>query len=289
MNSKGAGMKRQAQPITSFRLLAGLALTLTVAGCAGVSGGAVPAALLMLVGLTVSLVGFGSPVRALTPIACEGTIGSICQNGELVDACCPRGAICNFGRGLEICDDGSCAQYPDRCAQEEPTPTPTPVPSVCAGDCDQSGRVTVDELVRCVSILLHGSSLDTCSAVDADADGGVVVSEAVRAVANAMNGCAPTKCTGYWDQACRDGVLVDVCCPPGVICNFGQGVSVCDDGSCVNSPDTCTETCDGRWEVACHKGALVPACCPPKVVCNFGLGLEICDDGSCVYRPDSCP
>ena len=84
-------------------------MTLTVAGCAGVSGGLVPAVLLMLIGFTVSLGSFGSSVRAEPPIVCEGTVQSACENGVLVDACCPRGAICNFGRGVEICNDGSCA------------------------------------------------------------------------------------------------------------------------------------------------------------------------------------
>jgi hypothetical protein len=204
----------------------------------------------------------------------------------MYDACCPRGAICNFGRGLEICDDGSCAQYPERCAQNEPTPTP--VSPACTGDCDQSGRVTVEELVRGVSILLTGSGLAGCPAIDADSDGGVVVSEAVQAVANAMDGCPP-ECSGNWEQDCWNGIVTDVCCPTGVICNFGQGMTICDDGSCVNAPDTCAETCDGTWETACREGTLVPACCPAGLACNFGLGLEMCDDGSCVSFPDSCP
>ena len=281
-------MKRRVRRSRSFRLIAGLALTLTLAGCAGVSGSAVPAVLLLLVGFTVSLVGFGSSVRAEPPIPCDGTVHSACENGVLVDACCPRGAICNFGRGLEVCDDGSCALYPDRCGQQAPTPTPTPVSPACIGDCDRSGRVTVEELVRGVTILLHESGPADCLAIDADSDGGVVISEAVRAVANAMDGCPP-ECSGSWDQDCRDGILTDVCCPTGVICNFGRGVTICDDGSCVNSPDTCTETCDGRWETACRDGAIVLACCPAGLACNFGLGLEICDDGSCVNFPESCP
>jgi hypothetical protein len=146
----------------------------------------------------------------------------------------------------------------------------------------------VEEVVRGVSILLDGSGLAACPAIDADSDGGVVVSEAVQAVANALDGCPP-ECSGYWDQECRDGILTDVCCPTGVICNFGRGVTICDDGSCVNAPDTCTEICDGRWETGCQKGALVLLCCPAGLACNFGLGLEICDDGSCVNFPESCP
>src|SRR5262245_54758095 len=81
------GMKRRARRIDPFRIVAGLALTLTVAGCAGVSGGPVPAVLLMLVGFTVSLVSFGSSVRAEPRIACDGTVEAACENGVLVDTC----------------------------------------------------------------------------------------------------------------------------------------------------------------------------------------------------------
>jgi hypothetical protein len=40
---------------------------------------------------------------------CTGRVDKECVDGELVDACCPQGAVCNFGLGLKTCPDGSCA------------------------------------------------------------------------------------------------------------------------------------------------------------------------------------
>jgi hypothetical protein len=50
------------------------------------------------------------------------------------------------------------------------------------------------------------------------------------------------ECDGYIAQDCQDGVLVDVCCPMGVACNYGLGLMMCDDGSC--SYESCPPSCD---------------------------------------------
>src|SRR6185369_12835894 len=60
----------------------------------------------------------------------------------------------------------------------------------CPGDCDDSGRVTVDELVRGVNIALGRVNLDLCEGLDADHDRAVRVNELVGAVARALGGCA---------------------------------------------------------------------------------------------------
>jgi hypothetical protein len=73
-----------------------------------------------------------------------------------------------------------------------PTPTagltPTAVPT-CIGDCDGSGGVTVDEIVRAISIALGLLAADVCTAVDGNGDGGVTVDEVLAAVAAVLNGC----------------------------------------------------------------------------------------------------
>jgi hypothetical protein len=71
-----------------------------------------------------------------------------------------------------------------------PTPTRTPPrPGVCPGDCGGDGRVTVDELVAAVAVLLgHGGSI-LCDALDLDGDGRLALDEVVLAVARAMFGC----------------------------------------------------------------------------------------------------
>jgi hypothetical protein len=272
---------------TGFWFLAGVILAVVLAGCAGASGGTIPAGFLLVAGFVLSTFGFWGTSHAGREVVCDGTVETACENGVLVDACCPQGVICNFGLGLEICDDGSCVYLPAQCPGQVPTPTPTPAPSACAGDCDYGGSVTIEELIRGVSIAIGNSAVAACNAVDADSDGRVTISEVVQAVGNALAGCPP-QCSGYWDQECLNGVVTDVCCPKGVICNFGRTLVICDDGSCVDFPDTCPDTCDGHWETACRDGVPVRACCPEGLACNFSRGLEICDDGSCVYFPETC-
>lgn len=270
-----------------FWVLAGVTVAMTLAGC-GASAGAIPAGVLLLAGLVLSTFGFWGTSHAGREVPCTGTAETACEDGVLVDACCPAGWACNFGLGLKVCDDGSCVYEPEECPAQVPTPTATVAPSVCAGDCDHGGSVTVAEVVRGVSIAMGDSAVAACDALDADADQRVTISEVVRAVANALAGCPPHQCSGYWGQECVGGIVTDVCCPQGAICNFGQTMVICDDGSCVNSPDTCADACDGRWETACRDGLPVSLCCPEGVFCNYSRGLEMCDDGSCVYFPDTC-
>jgi hypothetical protein len=59
----------------------------------------------------------------------------------------------------------------------------------CAGDCNGDGKVTVDEVVKVVSIASGAAPPDSCPAADANHDGAVSVDEAVRAVNNALHGC----------------------------------------------------------------------------------------------------
>lgn len=75
-----------------------------------------------------------------------------------------------------------------------PTPTATPIPTIsgCPGDCDTSTTVTVDELVKCVTIALGNAGLDTCPVCDLDNSTTVTVDELVAAVNAALSGC-PTQ------------------------------------------------------------------------------------------------
>ena len=63
------------------------------------------------------------------------------------------------------------------------------VPIPCPGDCDGSGTVTIDELVRGVRIALGKQSYVNCLALDADHNGQVTVDELTAAVDTALNGC----------------------------------------------------------------------------------------------------
>src|SRR5215470_7668934 len=66
--------------------------------------------------------------------------------------------------------------------------------AACAGDCDDSGAVTIDELVDGVNIALGAASLEECPPLDCNATGRVSVDCLVGAVSAALHGCeqAPT-------------------------------------------------------------------------------------------------
>jgi hypothetical protein len=66
----------------------------------------------------------------------------------------------------------------------------------CWGDCDSTGRVTVDELLTCVNIALGTYPVDTCLNGDASGDDIVTVDEILTAVNNALNGCPGAGPTG---------------------------------------------------------------------------------------------
>jgi len=70
---------------------------------------------------------------------------------------------------------------------------PGPAPGQpCASDCNGSGDVTVDELVRAVNIALGSGAIGSCTAADRNGNGSVTVDELVGAVGAALSGCTPT-------------------------------------------------------------------------------------------------
>jgi cysteine-rich repeat protein len=60
----------------------------------------------------------------------------------------------------------------------------------CAGDCDGSGDVTVNEIITLVNIALGTAPLSACTAGDADHSGTIEINEIIQAVNHALNGCA---------------------------------------------------------------------------------------------------
>ncbi len=80
-----------------------------------------------------------------------------------------------------------------------PTPTPTrrpttgsatPTPGRCFGDCNDNDAVSIDELVRGVSIALGAAAVAQCPRFDANGNNEVSISELVQAVNAALAGCA---------------------------------------------------------------------------------------------------
>jgi len=66
---------------------------------------------------------------------------------------------------------------------------PPPAAATCAGDCDGSGSITVDEILRGVNIALGVLPLGDCPAFDADGSGAVEVDELIASVNFALAGC----------------------------------------------------------------------------------------------------
>src|SRR6185369_5062215 len=59
----------------------------------------------------------------------------------------------------------------------------------CAGDCNDDGRVFINELVVGVTIALGQANVATCPAMDGNDDGAVRIDELVTAVRNALSDC----------------------------------------------------------------------------------------------------
>ncbi len=71
-----------------------------------------------------------------------------------------------------------------------PIPVPDPLPPCpCAGDCSGDGIVTVDEILRGVTIALGGEDLFACAAYDLDGSASVTVDELTDALDAVLNGC----------------------------------------------------------------------------------------------------
>jgi photosystem II stability/assembly factor-like uncharacterized protein len=112
------------------------------------------------------------------------------DNGE-PDSCCglncalrPTGTGCRAAG--DACDlDEACDGAIPLCPPDSRDPTCL----YCAGDCDDSRDVTVDEVITVVNIALGNSTLDTCLAGDGSGDGFVTVDEVLTAVNRALRGC----------------------------------------------------------------------------------------------------
>ncbi len=80
------------------------------------------------------------------------------------------------------------AHTPTPSATQAPTATLTATPA-CAGDCDASGEVTVDEILTLVNIALGNTPIASCAAGDRNRDGTITVDEILSAVNAALRGC----------------------------------------------------------------------------------------------------
>jgi hypothetical protein len=60
---------------------------------------------------------------------------------------------------------------------------------LCAGDCNHTGSVTVDEILTMDDIAFGSLSFSTCPEGDANNDGRITVDDILTAVQHALTGC----------------------------------------------------------------------------------------------------
>jgi len=84
----------------------------------------------------------------------------------------------------------STTPTPNATATSEASATTTPIPAPCLGDCDDSGSVSVDEILTAINIALGAIALGACPQADRNGDESVSVDELVAIVDAALRGCA---------------------------------------------------------------------------------------------------
>ncbi len=182
--------------------------------------------------VTESVTPSPSPTPVATPT--EPCAANPCGGTCVLCPPCTPGTICPE----TACQLGTCSEVSGSCtclagvSTPGPSATPTlpttftPVP--CLGDCNGDRKVTVDELVVAVGMLLGDLPLSACPEfVDhctSECGPGPVppfprltVECLVRAVNNAVTGCPPARCSS--DQDCDDGnpCTIDHCTPAGCV------------------------------------------------------------------------
>jgi CSLREA domain-containing protein len=69
------------------------------------------------------------------------------------------------------------------------TPSASPTPTPCAGDCDDSGDVSVAEVITMANIALGTALPSTCLPGDLNGDAQITIDEILAAVGNSLAGC----------------------------------------------------------------------------------------------------
>jgi hypothetical protein len=88
-----------------------------------------------------------------------------------------------------VVDDFTFVTAAEPSATPPPTPTLPPRPVSCPGDCNGDGTVSIDELIRGVTLALSTSAADACPGLDRGGDGIVAIDDLVAAVNAALAGC----------------------------------------------------------------------------------------------------
>lgn len=131
--------------------------------------------------------GMFRPDRRHDPPISAGQLRALARTagGELTYTCVPPGD--GVLRAIDADGDGHL-DGDERDAGSDPR-DPASVPPSCAGDCNNDGQVSVDELVIAINIALGQAEITACSSADRSGDGVLTVDEIITAVDRALRGC----------------------------------------------------------------------------------------------------
>jgi hypothetical protein len=84
----------------------------------------------------------------------------------------------------------------------------------CPGDCDGSGGVTIDEIIRGIDLALGNLPVSSCQTMDTSHDGKVTIDELLRAVNSALVGCpTPMPTTTATSTATATAIMTSTTTP----------------------------------------------------------------------------
>jgi hypothetical protein len=91
-------------------------------------------------------------------------------------------------------DTGTATPSATATSSDTATPSPTKGASVCVGDCNADGQVTIEELVQTTGLTVRGGKAGGegpigCAAADQDESGTITVDELLAAIGSALSGC----------------------------------------------------------------------------------------------------
>ena len=145
----------------------------------------------------------------------EGTCGDFNASGPHFE-CGPLAAAGNPYR-IEVGDVGQFVAGTARVSVDFLGGT---CASQCAGDCDGSQGVAINELLILVNIALGNTAVPACIAGDGDRDGSVAISELVAAVNRALDGCGPAPMGATFEPAACSMPIPEGQDPANVHCGW---------------------------------------------------------------------
>lgn len=135
----------------------------------------------------------GSPCVATQRVCIGGALkGFPCLVDDHCEgsSCRSTGGYCAGGDfdKFSCSDDDRCESVHGTCMFPAGTPIPSS-PDVCVGDCNGDRKVTVDEIVLGVNLVVGTAALSSCGVFDADGKAEVTIDDLVHGIRLLLAGC----------------------------------------------------------------------------------------------------